>query len=484
MNADKANYLLGGFSFKGKSVYFVLIALFFISIFLRTYGFQQPHGLTFDEGLYSELIAEQLKEDPGNYSTQVAYQNQIAQGVRVPEYLNRPLFKHPPLYNYLIAANYKIFGSSRLAAVSVSIAFGSLMVLIIFLLGRELYDDRVGLLAAFFLCIDPIHWICSEKIWMETTMSFFILLAILLFVYGQKQKKYLLFSGLSIGLAMLTKYPGILPLFIIIMYVALAERRNIKLKDIGLLCLTSIIIFLPWVIWNWKVYGNLMDAVISIHGLNSIVGRSLESLSEYKLMMVSLILTIGVVVWIRKKGFFQSNNAVKVTGLILCVLLIMATPFLRGMFIGAFTWNETVLVGWSNPFSGGPWHFYLTRLSELSPMYLFSFLSAILVFGKDRGDRLLLISSAMILGAFILLGNYQSRYILPAVPFLIILSARFQILTYDKLSQSDGDTMTASNPWALKTLAKFMFIGIGLFFIAQTLQTDWQLAIGPDFGYF
>ena len=37
MNSDKANYLLGGFSFKGKSVYFLLIVLFFVSIFLRTY---------------------------------------------------------------------------------------------------------------------------------------------------------------------------------------------------------------------------------------------------------------------------------------------------------------------------------------------------------------------------------------------------------------------------------------------------------------
>jgi len=49
MNLDKANYLLGGFSFKGKSVYFVLIALFFLSIFLRAYGFQQTHKFTFDE---------------------------------------------------------------------------------------------------------------------------------------------------------------------------------------------------------------------------------------------------------------------------------------------------------------------------------------------------------------------------------------------------------------------------------------------------
>ena len=59
---------------------FVLGGIFVLSIFLRYYGFQQPHGFTFDEGLYSELIAEQLKEDPSNYSTQKAYQSHAAAG--------------------------------------------------------------------------------------------------------------------------------------------------------------------------------------------------------------------------------------------------------------------------------------------------------------------------------------------------------------------------------------------------------------------
>jgi len=484
MISDKANLILGGFSFKGKSVYFVLIALFFLSIFLRTYGFQQPHGLTFDEGLYSELIAEQLKEDPSNYSTQEAYRIQTAQGAKIPEYLNRPLFKHPPLYNYLIAANYRIFGSSHLAAVSVSIAFGSLMVLIIFLLGSKLYDDRVGLLAAFFLCIDPIHWICSEKIWMETTMSFFMLLAIYLFVCGQRQKHCLLLSGISIGLAMLTKYPGILPLFIIITHILTAERRMIKQKDIWLLCLASFIVFLPWVIWNWKVYGNLFDAVISVHGLSNTMGHSVQSLMEHKLIFVFLLFVSGIVVWIRKKTNFQSNKSAKVIGLSLCALIIIATPFLREMFTEAFAWNGSLLAGWSNPFSREPWHFYLTRLSELSPVYLFSFLSIILLFGKDRGDRLLLVSSFWILGAFIVLGNYQSRYILPAIPFLIILSARFQILMYDKLSLKSMGTEGPSNHEFLKGALKGVLIVIGIYFTAKTLRTDSLLAIGPDFGYF
>ncbi len=180
MNATKRSRLAIRMPVGNKNVYIALIAIFFLGIFLRYYGFHQPHGLTFDEGLYAHLLAPQLEEDPTNYSTQIAYQRLIAQSDRpIPKYLDRPLFKHPPLYCYLIAVNYKFFGRSDLSAVSVSILLGSLMILAVFFLGTALYDRRVGLLSALFLCIEPIHWVCSEKIWMETTLSLFVLLAVL-----------------------------------------------------------------------------------------------------------------------------------------------------------------------------------------------------------------------------------------------------------------------------------------------------------------
>jgi len=484
MNATKAESFLRSFSPKGKYVYLVLIGLFFLSIFLRNYGFAQPHGFTFDEGLYSELIAEQLKEDPSNYSTQKAYQILTAKGAKIPKYLDRPLFKHPPLYNYFIALNYKIFGSSHLTAVSVSILFGSLMILIVFLLGRELYDDRVGLLAAFFLCIDPVHWICSEKIWMETTMSFFMLLAIYLFVLGQKQKYYLLLSGLSIGLAMLTKYPGILSFLIVVSYVVAIERPMIKQKGFWALCFLSFLVFSPWVIWNWKVYGIFFNTVISTHGLSSTVGRSVEGLLEYKIILIMVLFLGGVTFLIRKKITSIHSKIMQNLCLLIFAFAFIAVPFLRGMIAEAFVWKDTVLTGWSNPFRSGPWYFYLTRLNELSPIYLFSFLSLFLVFKRNKGDWLLLLSSFWILGAFILLGNFQSRYILPAVPFLIILSARFQIWAYDRLSsKSEGGTGSSSFE-IVKMPLKITLIVVGLYFTIKTLRTDWLIALGPDFGYF
>jgi len=370
------------------------------------------------------------------------------------------------------------------------------MVLTIFFLGKALYDDRVGLLAAFLLCIDPVHWVCSERIWMETTMSFFMLLAVLFFVLGERQKYYLPLSGLSIGLAMLTKYPGILPLFIIISFVVLMDRSMLRQKYFWVLCCLSLFVLSPWIIWNWKVHGGFNEAFIAAHNLGKHWENAAGALSGHKETLLVLLVLAGLGFIVRRKIslFFGMDSTSPITlkqkrimtgaCFLATVLILTMIPFLRGMIKEAFIWKDAILTGWSNPFKGEPWYFYLTRLAELSPLYLFSFLSVFLFLGRDKSDQLLIWSSLWILGAFILWGNYQSRYILPAVPFLIILSARCQVWVYDKLSSSPAIGGEASNSRSYRALLRILFVGMVFYFILKTLRTDWLIAIGPDFGYF
>jgi 4-amino-4-deoxy-L-arabinose transferase-like glycosyltransferase len=483
----------GKFLHGGYWLYIALVTVFCLSLSLRYYGFRQPHGLTFDEGLYAELLANQLKENPTDYSTREAYRTHTARGTRLPEYLDRPLFKHPPLYSYLIALNYRFFGVSHLSAVSVSVVFGSLMVLAVFFLGKVLYDRRVGLLAAFFLSVEPVHWVCSERIWMETTLSFFILLAVLLFVRGQSEKFYLPLSGVSIGLAMLTKYPGLLALFIIVSFVILTDRAWLKQKNFWMLCGPAFLIFSPWVIWNWKVYGSFVEPFVSAHSLRYHTDNALSLLSQHKGALLGFCFLAGLAWWTRAKAkalidgktqMISGFNKVSVTvSLFVFLIALLFVPLLGAMAKEALVWKDHVVTGWFNPFSSGPWHFYLTRLPELSPLYLFSYLSAIFIFGKNKGDRLLWLSCLWILGVFILLGNYQSRYILPAVPFLMILSARFQIWVYDRLSMESSASETARFN-AFRPVLKIIFTGVVLYFMVKTLRVDGLIAIAPDFGYF
>ena len=153
----------------------------------RFYAFSKEHNLTFDEGLYSNQLAKQLRRDVFNYSTERFYNLALEIGKKPPDYLNRPIFKHPPMFPYLIAFAYSMFGENNTVAVGVSIFMGLFMVLAAFFFGRAIYDYRVGLLAAFFLSIDPFNWICSQKIWMETTLAFFVFSAVMLFSVGENK---------------------------------------------------------------------------------------------------------------------------------------------------------------------------------------------------------------------------------------------------------------------------------------------------------
>ena len=314
-----------------------------------------------------------------------------------------------------------------------------------------------------------------------------MLLSILLFALGQKKRYCFLLSGVSIGLAMLTKFPGILSLFIVVSFVLLFDRSLLKKKSFWMLCVLAFLVFLPWIIWSWRAYGNLYDPFIAAHSLLKHRENAIHALSSIHVgFLLAVLFLAGGLFVMRKeiKQFFKAGSTGEIisrrkkrwgmVGFAAFVFTLALVPFLREMIKEAFIWKETVFVSWWNPFRSGPKHFYLTRLSELSPLYVFAFLSFPFLVGKDRGDKLMVWSSLLILLAFILLGNYQSRYILPAVPFLMVLSARWQVWAYDKLT----------GPKTSRVILRIILMGISVYFIVKTLKVDSLLAIGPDFGYF
>ncbi len=91
------------------------------------------------------------------------------------------------------------------------IALGLLNIGAVYLLGRELFNRRVGLLAALFLAIVPLHAIYSYYTKEDIPLTFWMTVALVfiarLWRYG-RTRDYLL-AGLFSGVAMSAKYPGI-----------------------------------------------------------------------------------------------------------------------------------------------------------------------------------------------------------------------------------------------------------------------------------
>lgn len=473
---------IGNF-FKGnRKVFFALGLIFLLSVALRCYGFSQPHGLTFDEGLYAELLGPQLQKDPTHYSTQEAYQALTARGERLPKYLDKPLFKHPPLYPYFIALNYTFFGEGNASAVAVSVFWGCLMVGAVFFLGRALYDDRVGLLAGLFLAVDPIHWICSEKIWMETTLSFFMITGIFFFALGLKQERYLIFSGLATGLAMLTKYTGVLNVLIIGSFVLLWERRLLKRTEFWIGCLACGVVFMPWILWNMAVYNNFSTAFMTAHASSDYW----KALLPKGAMMLGVGFIAGGVVFLGSRLKPAGMHAPWIKTLLACggIAMLLFFSGWRAFLRDVFAWHPAITVGWSYPFTYEPWYFYLQQLVKFSPLYLLSFF-VLFLFPKNKGDGMMAWCGVWILGFHILWGNYQSRYILPAVPFLLILAARFLVWGCEEKQLMEGRNLSQGMGGFYRShLLRFCLILLGSYFFLKTVKTGLSFALGPDFGYF
>ncbi len=97
-----------------------------------------------------------------------------------------------PVYIYSAVPSIVLFGLSETAVRLPSVLAGVAAVGLIFLLGRQLFSEKVGLLAAFFLAINPWHFEVS-RLALEANLGLAFVLAGIYFLMKAKQDKKALF---------------------------------------------------------------------------------------------------------------------------------------------------------------------------------------------------------------------------------------------------------------------------------------------------
>jgi len=170
-----------------------------------------------------------------------------------PAFNFRPRLNKPPLSYWIVVPFYKALGESE-AAERLAIALGAMiMIATAYGLGRAVYSNEAGLLAALCLAIAPRFLMFSRRIMIDVYVSMFMALALLLFVLAEKhpEKRRLLLALMyaSAGLGVLTKGPVavFLPAVALIIYLIICRRLN-TLRELmlptGLLIVALIV--LPW----------------------------------------------------------------------------------------------------------------------------------------------------------------------------------------------------------------------------------------------
>jgi hypothetical protein len=156
---------------------------------------------------------------------------------------------------YLVLLILKSFGvnlaptaSSILIGRLITVFFGVMSVYILYLLGRELHNEELGLISSTILAITPLHVIHSHFLTTDVPVTFWILTSLLFSVkiLNSGKTRWYILAGVTAGLGVSTKYNAGLIVFPILI-AHILNRRNAQktisiLKEKNILLSFSLII--------------------------------------------------------------------------------------------------------------------------------------------------------------------------------------------------------------------------------------------------
>lgn len=167
--------------------------------------------------------------------------------------------RRPPSYPLFLALIYFIFGYSLVTVRFIQVIIGALTCLIIYLISKEIFDKKTGLISAF-ICAIYYPFIQQPAYLLTEVLFTFILSLTVYFIFRAKRLNYtftaLLLAGVFLGISILCRDSLIaFPLIVLIMF--LLDRhlkfKNKILKAVLIIFFTALII-LPYTIRNYRIY--------------------------------------------------------------------------------------------------------------------------------------------------------------------------------------------------------------------------------------
>lgn len=221
-----------------KNKNLILITLLSLVLFIPFLG--NVHLFDWDEINFAESAREMIVSD--SYSQVM---------------INFEAFhEKPPLFIWLQVMSMKIFGINEFAARFPNAIIGLISLLFIFLIGKKVKDEKFALLwvISYLGSILPFFYFKSGII--DPTFNLFIFSAIYFFYQfiNTNQVKQFFISIILISLAILTKGPVGLLMFLIATSIFVVINKNYKyLSHLFFLTIISII---PYLLWYYIAFGD------------------------------------------------------------------------------------------------------------------------------------------------------------------------------------------------------------------------------------
>ena len=184
---------------------------------------------------------------------------------------------------WLMSLAYQVFGVNNFASRFWSAVFGTLSLVLVFYLGKKLYNLYVGFLSALVLGTFTTFYVFARLAMTDVPLVFFILGSIYFLLLSEKTEntnRYAALSGLFFGLALMTKQIEALLIPLIVFSYLVATKRSIRFlftKRFTLFWGVGLLVFSPWIIymnihfgsefWQWYfVYDDVTRTVSPVEG--------------------------------------------------------------------------------------------------------------------------------------------------------------------------------------------------------------------------
>ena len=217
---------------KDKKEMLIVCCILLFAFFLRLYNLENFPRWYVDEGTYAQIGMNIMKGIWG-YRTW------------------GPNF-FPPLFPLLTGIFITLFGKTYFVIRIIGVLFGLLSIGLTYRIGKELYDEVVGAIAAIILSVSGLF--INRMAFMDNLVEFFFLLTILSYIKSEKCEKRLWVVGISAGLAFLSKYTGIVAAIFMVVQSFLDKRMNTLKIPIILFLFVSLVYPLLGIAFGWNEF--------------------------------------------------------------------------------------------------------------------------------------------------------------------------------------------------------------------------------------
>ncbi|OGC08473.1 hypothetical protein A2230_08125 [candidate division WOR-1 bacterium RIFOXYA2_FULL_36_21] len=209
---------------------------------------------------FSLNVPEILDEQKTSYDDDMidffrdVYCSRGVQNINDQKYWHHNLI--PPLYPSFLAFFYFVFGVGTLSYFIPQLILGALTCLLVYFLAKEMFDEKIAILAAFATSVYPelVFWTYSIR--PEILYIFLLIVGFLLIIKGNKYNNiYLIFGGgVILGLACLTRVTLLMFFPFLIVWQFWIAKGKMRFKFSAILLISILLVLLPWAVRNYIVF--------------------------------------------------------------------------------------------------------------------------------------------------------------------------------------------------------------------------------------